>query len=115
MSGRERPVAGAEAALDAALARWARGGPGEAAGDAAALARIRAHGAALAAAPVPASPSPRWWRRGAVAGLAALAAAGLVALLLPAPAPVSAPPAAGEPGASFELLYTSSEEEEMLL
>jgi hypothetical protein len=104
----------AEARLSAALDRWARGSLLEDAGESAALARIRAHGAALAATPA-VSPQPlaRWRRAGLAA--AAVAALGLVALLWPAPAPLPSGAGVDDPAASFVLLHVPTDEEEMLL
>ncbi|WP_448586988.1 hypothetical protein [Thermaurantiacus sp.] len=93
--------------LDEALSRWAQAP----ATDEAALARLEAHGEALA------RPVRRWWPA------AAAAAAAAVALLLLLPRPATAPPAppaaprvaGSDPALSFALLYTPTLDEELVL
>lgn len=103
-----------DAALDAALSRWARGTGVEAAGEGAALLRIVAHGDALAAAG-PARTISRWGPRLAGAALAASVALALVLVPRPARGPSLPEDGAGAGEASFALLFTPVPEEEMPL
>lgn len=111
-----------DAALDAALARWARAPFAAPAGEAAAIDRIVAHGDDLASAPArPALPARRrWWPL--VTGVAVAASLAAVVLVLPRPAGSPAPlaggpvPVAGDAGpaaaeASFALLHSPIDEE----
>lgn len=107
-----RPVD--DAALDAALSRWARGTGAEAAGEGAALQRIVAHGDALAAAGGARTISG-WGPRLAGAALAATVALALLLVPRPARGPELAMDGAGTGEASFALLFTPVPEEEMPL
>lgn len=114
--GTRRPVDGAalDAALDAALARWAQAPFAAPAGEAAAIARIVAHGDGLASAPSrPALPARRrWWPL--VTGVAVAASVALL-VLVPRPGPDLPEDGAGAGEASFALLFTPVPEEEMPL
>jgi hypothetical protein len=101
--------------LDAALARWALGGFPEAP---ATLARLEMHAEATAALDRQPPTGFRTWRTGLFAG-GAIAASAALALLLVQPEPAirqAAAPApvtnAGDPAASFALLYTPTTDEE---
>jgi hypothetical protein len=107
-----------EAALEAALARWTRAPVASEAGEAAACARIVAHGDDLASAMHPAVPPARRRRWPLVTAAAMAASVAAVVLVLPRPAGepggVPADPVAGAPEASFALLHSPTLEEEIL-
>lgn len=110
-----------DAALAAALARWATAPAASAAGERAAIDRIVAHGDDLASAPAHPLPARRrWWPL--LTGVAVAASVALVVLVMPRPAGGPAPmaggpvPVAGDAGpaaaeASFALLHSPMDEE----
>ncbi len=110
--GREDRVE--DAALMAALARWARAPVATPAGESAAVARIVTHGDDLAStAALPARPTRRR-RWPLMAGAAMAASVALVMLARPAGGPTGPAPAVAETGlpeASFVLLHTPMDEE----